>query len=187
MLLLLQLPATVIAGNLQQYQDFLDGTPALALEDLGREVHTLQDYRGKVVLVNFWTSWCAPCIVEMPSLERLQKAMTGKPFAILAVNVGETQGKVWNFASKFKLTFPLLLDNDGQTASDWQVDFYPTSYLVDGQGGVRYVAYGPRNWDTPEMIQAIEAMIDTSRIIDKQAKSQTEPGSVLLLRNPQEH
>jgi len=145
------------AGQLEPYRGFAR-TPALSLEDLGHKVHTLQDYRGRVVLVNFWASWCGPCVMEMPSLQRLQDAMAGKPFTLLAVNVEGSSGTVWKFAAKVKIHFPLLLDREGQTAYDWGIDLYPTSFLIDPQGRVQYVAYGPRNWDDPEMIQAIEAM-----------------------------
>jgi thiol-disulfide isomerase/thioredoxin len=145
------------AGQLEPYRGFAQ-TPALSLEDLGHKTHALPDYRGRVVLVNFWASWCGPCVMEMPSLQRLQDAMAGKPFTLLAVNVEESSGTVWKFAAKVKIQFPLLLDREGQTAYDWGIDLYPTSFLVDPQGRVQYVAYGPRNWDDPEMIQAIKAM-----------------------------
>ena len=99
---------------------------------------------------------------EMPSLQRLQDAMAGKPFTLLAVNVEESPGTVWKFAAKVGIHFPLLLDREGQTAYDWGIDLYPTSFLIDPQGRVQYVAYGPRKWDDPEMIQAIERMFVTS-------------------------
>jgi thiol-disulfide isomerase/thioredoxin len=158
LLLYLSCPA---AGKLERYQGFAR-TPALSLEDLGHKVHTLEDYRGRVVLVNFWASWCAPCVVEMPGMQRLQEAMAGKPFTLLAVNVEESPGTVWKFAAKVRVQFPLLLDRDGQTASDWGIDIYPTSFLIDPQGRVQYVAYGPREWDAPEMIQAIEGLFGAS-------------------------
>jgi len=143
-------------------------TPGLSLEDLGHKVHTLQDYRGRVVLVNFWASWCGPCVVEMPSMQRLQNAMTGKPFTLLAVNVEESPGTVWKFAARVGIHFPLLLDREGQAAYDWGIDLYPTSFLIDPQGRVQYVAYGPRKWDDPEMIQAIEGMFGAS--VSEQAR-----------------
>jgi peroxiredoxin len=136
-------------------------TPALSLEDLGHKIHTLEDYRGRVVLVNFWASWCRPCVKEMPGMQRLQNAMSGKPFTLLAVNVEESSGTVWKFAAKVGIHFPLLLDRDGNTAYDWGIDMYPTSFLIDPQGRIRYVAYGPRNWDDPEMIKAIEGLFPT--------------------------
>jgi thiol-disulfide isomerase/thioredoxin len=158
-----------VAGQLEPYRGFAQ-TPALSLEDLGHTVHTLNNYRGQVVLVNFWASWCGPCVMEMPSLQRLQNAMTGKPFTLLAVNVEESSGTVWKFAAKVQIQFPLLLDRSGQTAYDWGIDIYPTSFLVDTQGHVQYVAYGPRNWDDPDMIQAIEELIGSSRASNVEAK-----------------
>jgi thiol-disulfide isomerase/thioredoxin len=150
------------AGQLEPYRGSAS-TPGLSLEDLGHKTHTLQDYRDRVVLVNFWASWCGPCVVEMPSMQRLQDAMTGKPFTLLAVNVEESPGTVWKFAAKVGIRFPLLLDRDGQTAYDWGIDIYPTSFLIDPQGRVQYVAYGPRTWDDPEMIQAIEGLFTPPR------------------------
>jgi thiol-disulfide isomerase/thioredoxin len=157
-LLMLLYLSCAAAGQLEPYRS-LDRPPALSLEDLGHKVHTLQDYRGRVVLVNFWASWCGPCVIEMPGMQRLQEAMSGKPFTLLAVNVEESPGTVWKFAAKVGIQFPLLLDRDGQTAYDWGIDIYPTSFLIDPQGRVQYVAYGPRKWDDPEMIQTIEQLI----------------------------
>jgi len=88
--------------------------------------------------------------------------MTGKPFTLLAVNVEESPGTVWKFATKVQVHFPLLMDRDGQTAYDWGIDLYPISFLIDPQGRVQYVAYGPRDWDDPEMIQVIDGMIGSS-------------------------
>jgi thiol-disulfide isomerase/thioredoxin len=149
------------AGQLEPYRD-AGQTPALSLEDLGHKVHTLQDYRGRVVLVNFWASWCGPCVREMPGMQRLQDTMNGKPFTLLAVNVEESSGAVWKFAAKVGIKFPLLLDSDGRTAFNWGIDLYPTSFLIDPRGRIQYVAYGPRDWDDPEIIQAIEGMFGTS-------------------------
>lgn len=160
-LLLLSLPWQTLAGGLEPYQSF-DEAPGLSLEDIGHEVHTLADYRGQVVLLNFWASWCAPCVIEMPAMQRLQQAMAGKPFSILAVNVAEAPARVWNFAARLGLRFPLLLDPRGQTTSDWQVVVYPTSFLVDPQGRIRYVTYGPRIWDDAETIHIIEQMLEAS-------------------------
>jgi thiol-disulfide isomerase/thioredoxin len=169
LLLMISLPCPAATGQLEPYQG-LGQTPALSLEDLGHKVHTLADSRGRVVLVNFWASWCGPCVMEMPSLQRLSEAMASKPFTLLAVNEQEASGTVWKFADRFGLHFPLLLDRDGQTAFNWGIDIYPTSFLVDPQGRIRYVAYGPRNWDAPEMIQAIEGLLGSSRTDNPQAK-----------------
>ena len=157
-LLLITLPASSSsAADLEDFEGI--DTPTLLLEDLGGRSHTLEDYRGQVVLVNFWASWCAPCIVEMPSMQRLKQTMTGRPFSILAVNVKESKGTIWKFLNKVKVDFTLLRDSDGQVAKDWQVNVYPASYLIDLTGNIRYVAYGPRQWDSPEIVQLIEELL----------------------------
>lgn len=137
----------------------LDPAPALALPDLGEKTHRLEDYRGRVVLVNFWASWCTPCVIEMPGMQRLQNALADKPFTVLAVNVGESRGRVWQFAAQMKLDLTLLLDSESAAAGDWQVEVYPSSFLVDREGRVRYVAVGAREWDSDEMINAIENLM----------------------------
>ena len=158
LLILLWLPGQIQAGGLQPYDGYLQ-SPALTLQDLGGNTHHLSDYRGQVVLVNFWASWCPPCIIEMPSMQRLKQAMAGKPFSILAVNVKESPGTIWKFLRKVKINFMLLRDSDGQAARAWQINVYPSSYLVDPAGEIHYVAYGPRQWDEPEILQLIEEML----------------------------
>ena len=168
-LLLLYLPGPVTAGELNPYHGF-DEAPALSLQDLGHRVHSLAEYRGRVVLVNFWASWCAPCILEIPSMQRLANTMAGKPFSILAVNVREPRVKVWNFAAKLGIEFPLLLDHDGQATTDWQVDVYPSSFLIDPQGRIQYVAYGARKWDDAETIRTIEGLLGKSQTLTQQVE-----------------
>jgi len=160
--------ATILAGALTipisyaaQLQELPEAAPAatLALEDLSGTRHTLGDYRGRVVLVNFWASWCPPCIIEMPGMQRLKEKLAGRPFTILAVNVRESPGVIWKFRKLVRVDFPLLLDREGQAAEEWEIDVYPSSFLVDPQGRVRYAAYGPREWDAPEIVRTIEAML----------------------------
>ena len=148
----------VQAGELEVYPDVAP-TPALTLNDLGGKPRSLQDYRGHVVLVNFWASWCAPCLVEMPGIQRLKESLAGKPFTVLAVNFRESREKVWRFRKLLQVDFPLLLDADGRSASDWQVAVYPTTYLVGTDGRIRYVAYGRLKWDDPAIKRTIEDML----------------------------
>jgi thiol-disulfide isomerase/thioredoxin len=160
--LFLVLPAMGIsAAGLEPYPTGFP-TPALNLEDLSGQRHTLDNYRGEVILVNFWATWCPPCLIEMPSMQRLQEKLAGKPFRILAVNVKESEGTIWKFHKLIKAKFPLLLDRDGQASEDWQVVVYPSSYLVDTRGQIRYQVTGMRKWDDPEIVQTIEEMLDTS-------------------------
>ncbi len=134
----------------------------LKLEDLAGRPHALEDYRNQVVLVNFWASWCAPCIIEMPGMQRLKEKLAGRPFTILAVNVRETPAAIWKFHKLVRVDFPLLLDREGRAAEDWGIDVYPSSFLVDPEGRIRYTAYGPRQWDAPEIIKSIEELFRTS-------------------------
>ncbi|MBS4099498.1 MAG: TlpA family protein disulfide reductase [Sulfuricella sp.] len=133
-------------------------TPPLALKDLSGTSHDLRNYAGKVVMVQFWATYCAPCIKEMPSVERLKIKLAGKPFAILAVNMGEDEKEVRAFLKKLKVDFTILMDTDAQAIGDWKVFVAPSTFIVDVQGKIRYTLQGGAEWDTPELMQAIEAM-----------------------------
>jgi peroxiredoxin len=132
------------AGELRPWKD--GPAPALELQDLQARTHRLADYRGKVVLVNFWATWCEPCRDEMPSIERLRQSLKGKPFEVLAVNVGEPAARIENFRDKLPMSFTLLLDRDTKTAKAWKARILPASFLVGRDGRVRYVYYGEIDW-----------------------------------------
>jgi thiol-disulfide isomerase/thioredoxin len=113
------------------------------LPDVGGSERTLEEFHGKVLLVNFWASWCTPCLEEMPLLLRLAAAMRGKPFAILGVNVEESRLRAMSTAQRLKLDFPILLDNEGAVFKRWGATVLPTTYVHDAAGVVRYIAQGP--------------------------------------------
>ena len=145
--------------------------PVLSLPDLGGRQHSLDAYRGKVVLVNFWATWCAPCLIERPGMQRLLSAMQDRPFAILAVNVKEPKAKVWRFKNMLKVNFPALLDSDGDATQTWEVEFYPTSFLVDSEGNIRYTAYGAIDWNSDETRRLIEQLMPDSEARVKETNS----------------
>ena len=91
----------------------------------GNEV-SLKDYRGKIVLLNFWATWCLPCLVEMPSMERLYNEFKDKGFTILAIDMQEDADSVRVFKEKYKLNFPILLDSDGSVGQFYGVRSIPT-------------------------------------------------------------
>jgi len=128
-------------------------TPELALEDLAGKPHKLADYRGKVVLVNFWATWCEPCRAEMPSMDRLRGSLEGRPFAVLAVNLAEPLSRIEKFADATPVRFPLLRDRDGSAAKAWQAKLLPASFLIGRDGRIKYVAYGELDW-TSEPVRA---------------------------------
>ena len=123
-------------------------TPALALDDLAGKRHDLADYKGSVVLVNFWATWCEPCRAEMPSLDRLRKSLQGKRFEVLAVNLAEPLSRIEKFAAAVPVTFPLLRDRDSSTSKAWKAKLLPATYVIGRDGRIRYVAYGELDWDS---------------------------------------
>lgn len=133
--------------------------PALALPDLKGGRQRLEDYRGRLVLVNFWGTWCPPCLEELPALERLHQAMDGRPFTILAVDVNQPGPDVAIYAESLKLTLPVLLDEYSRAAKDWRIKVYPTTFLVDADGVMRRKELGPVDWDSPDIRERIEALM----------------------------
>jgi cytochrome c biogenesis protein CcmG, thiol:disulfide interchange protein DsbE len=142
---------SVAAAELKRWDG--GATPELALEDLAGKQHNLADYRGKVVLVNFWATWCEPCRAEMPSMDRLRGSLEGKPFAVLAVNLAEPLSRIEKFADATPVRFPLLRDRDGSAAKTWKAKLLPASFLIGRDGRIKYVAYGELDW-TSEPVRA---------------------------------
>ena len=139
----------------------------LALQDLNGKPHTLAAYKGKVVLVNFWATWCPPCRAEMPSIQRLKARMTGKPFAVLAVNMAESQADIRTFLKAMqhpKLDFTILMDKDGKALKTWNVFVFPTSFVLDAGGKVRYSLIGSTEWDAPDTMKQIEALLPSPKL-----------------------
>ena len=135
-------------------------TPPLVLQDLHGRTHRLADYRGKVVLVNFWATWCEPCRDEMPSIERLRQSLAGKPFEVLAVNIGEPLGRIERFLEKMPLGFPMLLDRDTGAAKAWKARVVPATFLVGSDGRIRYVHYGELDWSSEPVRKRVAELLE---------------------------
>ena len=133
--------------------------PPLALRDVRGNEHKLSDYRGKVVVINFWATWCDPCREEMPSMQRLQDKLAGKPFAILAVDFGEGAPRVNEFLKKVPVRFTVLLDRDTSVATAWKVKVLPTTLVIDPEQRIRYSVIGDLEWDSPAVEKAIRALL----------------------------
>jgi peroxiredoxin len=108
---------------------------------------TLSDLKGKVVLINFWATWCSPCREEMPSLERLYRQFKHGKFALLAVDIMEHPEKVKKFAREYNLSFPILLDRNGDISAKYAANAIPTTYIIDKGGKAVGKAIGARKWD----------------------------------------
>lgn len=159
--------AAVVAQSGPGSDDGLPDTPTMRLEDLKGGQHSLADYRGKVVLVNFWASWCGPCVTEIPSLRDLYAKMAGEDFEILAVNVKEGPFKVHKFSQMVAMPFPILLDPDEEAFENWGAYVLPTSFLIDSEGQIRRKVVGPLDWATEEVVGEIRAMLPASPVTQK--------------------
>ena len=134
-------------------------TPALELEDMEGQLHRLADYQGKVVLVNFWATWCEPCRAEMPSIDGLRSALDGKSFQVLAVNLAEPVSRIEKFMGTMPLRFPILRDRDGAVAKAWKARLLPASFLIGRDGRIKYVAYGELDWTSAPVRARVEELL----------------------------
>jgi thiol-disulfide isomerase/thioredoxin len=156
--LLLWVPASSHgAGDLRSWSN--GPTPALELVDLAGRSHRLEDYRGQVVLLNFWATWCGPCREEMPSIGELKKRLAGRPFVVLAVNVNEPESRVRKFVSKLPFDFSVLLDTDGRATRQWKVRILPASFLIAGNGRIRYAATGELDWANEQVVGIVSELL----------------------------
>jgi thiol-disulfide isomerase/thioredoxin len=156
----LLLTATVVqARDLKPY----DGAPLpdFTLSDMQGKSHTLSDYQGQVVMLNFWATYCGPCIKEMPSMQRLKERLAGKPFAILAVDMAEEKADVEAFFAKHKIQvdFPILLDPDGEVVEQWMISAVPTTFILDPAGKIRFALFGGLEWDNEEVVNTVSGLM----------------------------
>jgi thiol-disulfide isomerase/thioredoxin len=128
------------------------------LNDLAGRAHALADYRGRVVLVNFWATWCEPCREELASIHKLQQQLAGRAFTVVLVNYGESRARVAEFAKREGIGFPVLLDPNRDAPRAWRVRVLPTSFLVDPEGQVRYSVVGEIDWATAVSEKVIRSL-----------------------------
>jgi peroxiredoxin len=124
----------------------------------GQQV-SLQQYRGKVVFLNFWATWCIPCREEMPALERLHQTYQTQDLAIISIDLKESADQVKVFFQKHSLSFPALLDQDGSVFRDYLVAGMPTTYLIGRDGTMLARGVGGRDWTRAEALQLIQELI----------------------------
>jgi len=136
-----------------------ENPPPLSLVDTEGVMRSLADLQGSVVLLNFWASWCPPCLHEMPSMERVMHRYRDQGFEIAAVNLGEPEERIRDFVEELEITFPVWLDPENATARQWRVFTFPTSYLIDRRGHIRYAIAGGIEWDEAEAIEKIEELL----------------------------
>jgi cytochrome c biogenesis protein CcmG/thiol:disulfide interchange protein DsbE len=135
-------------------QDFsltLDGRPA-----------KLSDLRGKVVLLNFWATWCQPCVEEAPSLNLLQRRIAPLGGTVLGVNVGIDDGQdtYVKFLSDYKIDFPTYFDATKKLAASYGTTAYPETYVIDRKGRLDRKIVGPQDWTSPEMMAYLDSLLN---------------------------
>jgi thiol-disulfide isomerase/thioredoxin len=135
--------------------------PGFSLKDMDDELHALQDYHGKVILLNFWATWCPPCRHEMPALEKLYLQFRERDFVVLAVNQWEDPDLVFAYTGDLNVfpTFPILFDPESTISQQYGVKGLPTSFVIDRDGRVVYRAIGGREFDHPGVTGIIEQLL----------------------------
>ena len=129
------------------------------LADLAGDVHSLQRYRGSVVFLNFWATWCGPCRTEMPDLQQLHDDLGDEAqFAMLAINLQEDAVQVRRFAGELGLSFQILLDSSGETSAAYGARTLPMSYIIDQDGAILARIIGVRDWAEPEFAELFRAL-----------------------------
>ncbi|MDR1784863.1 MAG: TlpA family protein disulfide reductase [Spirochaetaceae bacterium] len=120
---------------------------------------TLSAYKGRVVFLNFWATWCPPCREEMPSMETLYQRFREQGLEFIAVDIQESGDAVQAFITAKGLHFPVALDESGSVAARYGVSAIPTTYIIDREGFVIAGVRGARRWDTPQVYEAFEALL----------------------------
>jgi cytochrome c biogenesis protein CcmG, thiol:disulfide interchange protein DsbE len=134
--------------------------PPFTLRNLKGNLEGLDDHSGKVIIVNFWATWCAPCVKEMPSFETLYRRYRSKGLTLLAVSLDKDgSAKVQEFVDKHKLSFPVLLDTEGVAEKLYPSFTIPFTYVIDKQGRVAARVDGAKEWASPETFKAVEYLL----------------------------
>jgi len=138
-----------------------DEAPDFALPSLtGDGTVELASYRGKLVYLDFWASWCAPCLTAIPEIETLRQELPADRFQVIAVNLDQKPRKALRFLEKNPIGYPSASDPDGRLPTQFGVDTMPTSYLIDGNGVIRLVHRGFKRGDGEELRREIRALLD---------------------------
>lgn len=132
--------------------------PALDLPALDGTRWSLAALKGKVVVVNFWATWCVPCVAEMPAMDRMQKTLAEAGVVVLAVNFGESTARMEGFQQKTPVSFPLLADPNRDASRAWQVRVLPASFVVAPDGRLRYTAVGEIEWMRPDILDTLRKL-----------------------------
>lgn len=133
---------------------------AIRLDSVDGEQYVREDFTGKVTVVNFWASWCGPCVEEIPALNRLREYMKDRPFELISINYAEKPQQIREFLNTVQVDFPVLLDEDGSYSAQWNVLVFPATFVIATDGHIAYGVNGAIEWDKQEVLQGLEALMD---------------------------
>ncbi len=136
----------------------------IRLKDLNGQQVSLSDFRGKIIFLNFWATWCYACRIEMPDMEKLHQKFKNKDFAMVTINLQESVSQVKQFFKDFKLTFTALLDSDGAVGAHFMITAIPTTFILDKEGIIIGKVMGPREWDSKAAIALFENLMDKDAV-----------------------
>jgi thiol-disulfide isomerase/thioredoxin len=148
--------------------------PNFTLPSIEEQQVSLHQYRGKVVFLKFWATWCIPCREEMPALEQLHQTYHSQDLAILSIDLKESADQIKAFFQKYHLSFPALLDQDGSIFRDYLVAGMPTTVLIDRDGTLLARGVGGRDWTRAEALQLIQELLQQTPVV-VQPSSQVSP------------
>jgi len=130
------------------------------LASVDNKTYIRNDFKGKVSLINFWATWCPPCVEEIPSLNDLAKNINHPDFEILSINFAETPETINKFLTHFKVDYPILLDPDGSLSRQWKVLAFPSTYIIGKDGKIRYGVNAAIDWNTEMVNKKIRELLD---------------------------
>ncbi len=133
--------------------------PSFELVSLEGQKIKLADFRGKIVFINFWATWCVPCKTEMASMEKLYQRFKSTDFQMLAISVDKDISSIKPYLEKYNLTFPVLVDPENRVKKKYKTVGLPETYLVDKRGIILYKAIGPRDWFTKTILESFEQLV----------------------------
>lgn len=155
--------SAAVAGLLKSIgliKPVINRAPEFSLRELNGNVAGLSGYRGKIVLLNFWATWCSPCRDEMPSMEQLSRNFGGQGLAVIAINQRENAALVARFMKNHNLNFSTLLDVDGRVAASYRVYGIPVSYVIDSDGQAIGMKSGSMDWASPRVVDIFRELVD---------------------------
>lgn len=150
--------------------------PDFTLNDLDGVSHALDGAKGRVVVLNFWATWCPPCVDEMPSLQKLHRALDDKGLQVMAVSVDERYSDIVEFVNEYDLTFMILHDDGKKVSRKYQTFRFPETYIIGRDGTLKSKVVGPRDWAAPGVIRDMVALLGDQSGEPGEAPNRTSTG-----------